>query len=152
MASGVRAVIQRCKPAVSARVQLLLAGLLWTIVGTSLLSVGFWWGSGPGGAHGIGFLASALLVGMLKAHFVLGRAAQRIISRIRARGDGCCVGGFISWRSWLFVLGMMLLGTFLRHGPVPRVLVGFIYAAVGTALLTASRHLWRAWSGPRVGA
>lgn len=145
MASRVRAALQRYKPAVTARVQLLLAALLWSIVGASLLTAGLWWGLGPGGLHRVGFLLVALGVGVLKARLVLERSAERNIARIRARGDGFCVGGFLSWQTWLFVLGMMLLGRFLRHGPVPRVLVGFVYAAVGTALLVASRVLWSAW-------
>ena len=40
------------------------------------------------------------------------------------------------------------LGSTMRRAPVARLAVGLLYAAVGTALLLACRHLWRAWRRP----
>jgi hypothetical protein len=88
---------------------------------------------------------AAALAGALKARFVLKRAAERIVRRIQARGDGRCLGGFVSVRSWLLVAGMMGAGYLLRHGLLPHNVVGLIYVAVGTALLLASAVIWRAW-------
>ena len=43
------------------------------------------------------------------------------------------------------VLGMMLLGRFLRSMPIPRAGLGLVYAAVGTGFLVSCRGIWQAW-------
>jgi hypothetical protein len=133
------------KPAASARVHLLLAALMWTVVGALLLFFGVRWVLASRTAHAAWLLAAAGVAGVLKGELVLRRAARRMIERIRARGDGRCVGGFLSWRTWAFVAVMAGAGRMLRGGAVPRIIVGLIYAAVGTALLLSVRRLWHAW-------
>lgn len=133
------------KPAASARVHLLLAALMWTVVGALLLFFGVRWVLTSQTAHAAWLLAVAAAAGVLKAELVLRRAARRTIERIRARGDGRCVGGFLSWQTWAFVGVMAAAGRLLRGGPAPRIIVGVIYAAVGTALLLSVRRLWHAW-------
>lgn len=91
------------------------------------------------------FFAAAIVVGILKSQFVLDRTANRTIERIRTRGDGRCIGGFLSVRSWAFVALMMGIGRALRASPTPRTILGFVYVAVGLALVLASRRLWLAW-------
>jgi hypothetical protein len=118
---------------------------MWTLVGSVLAWLGACWLLS---AHlrwpGL-WLAAAVTTGLLKAHLVLRRAAQRVIERIRARGDGRCIGGFVSWRTWLFITLMMTAGYVLRHGLIPRAAVGFVYLAVGVALMTAAIRVWIAW-------
>jgi hypothetical protein len=133
------------KPAAAARTHLLLAALMWTVVGGSLLVVGARWALHAQLAIALPLLAVALTAGALKARFVLRRTSARMIERIRVRGDGRCLGGFVSLQTWAFVILMMGLGYLLRHGLLPRTVVGFIYVAVGAALLLASRHIWSAW-------
>ncbi len=132
------------KPATSARYHLLLAALMWTIVGAVLLLCGARWVLAAPTAYSWALLAVAVLAGVCKARFVLGRAARRLIGRIDARGDGRCIGGFLSVRTWALVAAMALAGRMLRGG-APRVLVGLVYVAVGTALLLAGRHIWYRW-------
>ena len=86
-----------------------------------------------------------MVAGLLKARFVLRRAAGRTVERIQARGDGYCLGGFLSWQSWLLVVLMVAVGRSLRGGVLPRTITGFLYAAVGTALLVAAHQIWHAW-------
>jgi hypothetical protein len=88
---------------------------------------------------------SAIALGFLKARFVLNRSARRVTDRIESRGDGRCIGGFLSWKTWLLVVAMILLGRLLRLSPLPRPILGLIYAAIGFALLAASRLLWARW-------
>ena len=133
------------KPAASARLHLLLAAMMWTVVGALLLFFGVRWTWAGGSPYSGLFLAVAVVAGLLKARFVLRRAAGRTVERIRARGDGYCLGGFLSWQSWLLVLLMMAAGRLLRGGALPRAITGFLYAAVGTALLVAAHHIWSAW-------
>lgn len=134
---------QRYKPAGSARTHALLAAGLWTIVGAGLLTAGVVWSRADGWFRFAPVLAVAVLVGLLKGQFVLGKTARRVLDRISRRGEGRCLGGFISWRMWLMVLGMMVLGRLLRAGLLPRPLVAFVYESVGIALLIGAISLWR---------
>ncbi|HNQ22070.1 MAG TPA: hypothetical protein PKK06_03150 [Phycisphaerae bacterium] len=137
---------ERYKPAAPARVHLLLSATLWTGVGAVLAGVGALWLRGGNPRHGWWLVAVAGLLGLLKARYALRRSARRIIDRIRARGDGRCLGGFLSPGTWAFVLGMVVLGRLLRTGWLPKTVVGFLYVAVGVALLAASGFVWKAWS------
>ncbi len=139
--------LQTHKPAASRRTHLLLAALLWSVVGTVLLGVGIWWSAPQSG--GPILLPIAVLVGVLKGRFALGRAARRTIARIEARGDGRCIGGFFSVWTWMMIAAMSCTGQLLRTGSVPRIVVGLVYTAVGTALVLACRHLWHAWHAAR---
>jgi hypothetical protein len=133
------------KPAASRRTHLLLASCMWSVVGLLLLFFGARWLL----AHrwGIALLPAAVLAGALKSRFVLDRTARRIGDRVLSRGDGRCIGGFLSVRSWTLVAAMMIAGRLLRGSPVSRTLVGLLYSAIGTALLLSSRHVWRRWRG-----
>ncbi|MBU2601643.1 MAG: hypothetical protein KKA32_05675 [Actinobacteria bacterium] len=133
------------KPTGSARTQLLMAELMWTSVGSILLGLGLYWVveryHGPGWAYATPFL----VLGLLKALFILDRVARRTIERVRTRGDDHCLGGFFSASSWLAIVGMIVLGQVLRASPIPRADVGFLYVAVGSGLLMSSRTFWAAW-------
>ena len=92
--------------------------------------------------------AAAIAVGVLKSRVVLDPAARRVVERIRIRGDGRCLGGFLSLRTWGFVILMMVGGRFLR-GTLARGIVGPLYIAVGCALCLSARLSWRAWQASR---
>ena len=133
------------KPAASARSQLLLAAVMWSTVGVLLLYFGLCWTWAKPSYYPLLLLVAAVGVGLVKARFVLRRVSSRLVHRIEARGDGYCAGGFLSWRTWLFVLFMIALGRLLRGGALPRAVVGPIYIAVGTALLVGACWIWHAW-------
>ncbi len=138
----------RYKPAAPVFTQLLLAWLMWATVGSALLGFGTWWlwESAPDAAPWVA--AASLVVGAAKSRLLLDAVARRVVERIRARGDGRCVGGFLSLRTWGLVVLMMAAGRFLR-GTLAHVIVGPTYIAVGTALCLSSRISWRAWREAR---
>ena len=136
--------VESHKPAAAAHVHLLLAGLMWTVVGTALAGVGArWLWRSPSWTAPL--LVISVVIGAIKARFILDRAARTIVERIRSRGDGRCVGGFMSARSWALVVVMMAAGRLLRGSDVTRALVGVLYLAVGTGLLLSSRIAWLAF-------
>ena len=134
--------LERWKPAARSRTQILVAGLLWLCVGIGLVIAGVYWTLGAPGIWPEMLLALAAGLGFAKGQFVLAPTARRIAARIRRRGDGACLGGFLSWKTWLAVLLMMGLGITLRHSRLPRVPLGVLYAAVGVALMWGSRVYW----------
>jgi hypothetical protein len=142
--------IESHKPAAATHLHLLLAGSMWTGVGAALAVVGcrwLWFSPSPAAPW---LAVTALVVGVAKSRVVLDRAARRIVDRIRERGDGRCVGGFLSLRSWGFVAVMVIAGRLLRGSHIARSLLGAIYLAVGTALLLSSRIAWWAWRRRRI--
>ncbi|MBU0717864.1 MAG: hypothetical protein KJ749_06405 [Planctomycetes bacterium] len=140
-----RRLLDAYKPAGSARTHLLLAALMWTVVGATLITVGGRWLLNFSGPR-IWWLAP-LAIGacLLKSRFVLDGVAARLINRVRTRGDGRCLGGFLSLRSWALVALMAGGGRILRSGLVSPVILGVAYLFVGVALLLSARRLWRAW-------
>ena len=141
-----RARLERWKPRAAGRTQLLLAGVLWTVVGAALLGFGARWTlEAFSGRAGLPAVALGVVAGLLKGRFVLDRAAGRITDRIALRGDGRCAGGFLSWRSWLLVVLMSGAGRLLRGGLLSHAVVGPLYTAVGTGLLFSSRTAWKRW-------
>ena len=136
--------LRRFTPVASSRIHLLAAALMWTLTGAGLCIVGAVWVLSVPGRSAIPALAAATLAGWLKARLLLSKTARRTVSRIGERGEGHCLGGFLSWRSWLLVAAMILLGRLLRVSPLQAVWRGAIYFAIGAALLFAGRVIWRA--------
>lgn len=137
------------KPAAPVHVHLLLAGVMWSTVGCLLMALGVRW-SGPFDPALTPWLVLAgLAVGVTKSRLVMDRAGRRIVERIRARGDGRCLGGFVSPLTWVLILSMMVLGRLLRARLLPPAVIGVVYVAVGSALLVSSRLMWQAWRRAR---
>jgi len=141
--------VEKYKPAAAVRAHLVLAGLMWTVVGAALVSFGGRWLWQLPTPAAPWLAALAVVIGAFKARFVLDRAARTIVDRIQERGDGRCLGGFLSVRSWALVAAMAGGGRLLRGSHVARGLLGVLYIAVGTALLLSSRVAWRAWCHSR---
>ncbi|MBD3161960.1 MAG: hypothetical protein GF346_06695 [Candidatus Eisenbacteria bacterium] len=130
-------------PAASRRTHLLAAALLWTAVGAMLAVTGapLLFEHAAGTAVPLALLAVA--AGVAKARWTILPAARRIADRIEQRGDGRCLGGFLSWRTWIFVLVMAGFGRVVRGLPIPSTVRGTVLVAVGVALLVGAAALWR---------
>ena len=133
------------KPVAAVRVHILLATLMWTIVGLFLFVRGAcnmmslpeavhpWW------------LIVATFIGVLKGRLIFDKTAIRVISRILSREGDRCLGGFLSLKSWGMILFMVFLGMSLRVSPLPGILVWGVYVAVGAGLFFSSRLFWKKW-------
>jgi len=139
---GLKEILQRYKPGVSVRTHLFLAALIWSLVGFFLLLNGFvlvslqsklWYG------------VIGLALGAAKTFFILDRVAQKNVKRIKAFDDKVCIGSVYSWKTWILVAAMIVLGRILRTTVLPGEVVGLIYTGVGCALLLASRLMWMEW-------
>jgi len=141
--------LETYKPVASSRMQLWLAGAMWSSVGVGLFLVGTYWLLKNGEAKGFILLVVAAGLGLGKASLVLDRTTLQNIDRVKSRGEDRCFGGFLSPRVWILVIGMMLLGRILRTIGLPKPILGLIYGAVGIGLLFSSRLIWRAWKDQR---
>ena len=132
----------RYKPGVSARTHLFLAALIWSVVGFFLLINGIVFISL---GDQLWLVVVGLLLGTAKTFFILDRVALKNVKRIKDFDDKVCIGSVYSWKTWLLVAAMIVLGRFLRSTVLPGEVVGLIYSAVGWALMLASRQMWREW-------
>jgi len=147
--------INHLTPTASIKTQILLLAIMWSVVGPALLYFGlrcmFTSDTQPLILYPL--VITALIMGWMKARYALTKATKRIIHRIIQRGEGRCLFGFISAGMWILILLMMVIGRFLRTSDhIPLIILGFIYTAVGFALLLASKYAWRAisykqWNG-----
>lgn len=143
--------LERWKPAAGVRTHLFSAAFLWTVVGFGLAAAGIAWCFGSALPWALVLAGAGVVAGLVKGRFVLRTMAERNAARIIARGDGHCLGGFLSVKTWLLVVLMMTSGFILRRSSVPRPVLGVLYSAVGTALLVGCATLWRAWRGQENG-
>ena len=132
----------RYKPGVSVRTHLFLAAFIWSVVGFFLLTFGLGLTLVPGR---IWFAVAGLVLGTVKTFFILDRVARKNMKRIREFKDKACIGSVYSWKTWLLVAAMILLGRYLRTSVLPGQVVGLLYTAVGWALMLASRLMWLEW-------
>lgn len=137
----------RSLPSAGGKTQLFLAAAMWTVVGVMLPAMGIVWDFRGYRLLGLALALPFLGVGLLKSK-ILDRVSVRTIDHIRSRDPRGFVLGFLPWTSWLLIGLMMGTGIVLRRvltGPHPRAWLGFVYVAVGSALLVSSRKLWRSW-------
>jgi len=137
--------LSRFKPGASTRTHLLLSAVLWTTIGFMLLAKGTYRLSQLGQWQPFIVVFPAIVIGSLKALFVLDKSARRGIDRILTFKDGTCLGAVYSIKTWILVLCMMGMGVILRNSSLPITLLGFLYITIGWALLVSSRLAWRAW-------
>ena len=121
---------------------LFVAALIWSVVGFFLLTNGFVLTSLPGK---LWYGALGLILGSAKTFFILDRVARKNVKRIKEFEDKVCIGSVYSWKTWMLVVAMIVLGRFLRTTVLPGEVVGLIYSAVGWGLMLASRLMWLEW-------
>ncbi len=128
-------------PTCSLRAQTKIAGIIWLLVGIMLMSRGLFWIVNTDANITTLILCPmlALPVGILKSRLVLNRVADRILKRIRERGEGKCLFGCFSIKNWLMILLMIALGRLLRSSSAPIAIVSATYIAIGAGLANSSR-------------
>lgn len=134
--------LKRFKPGGSTTTHLLLAAILWTVVGVGLISRGVVWLIE---VENISLVILAGVLGTLKSLFILDKSVRKSIDRIQMLADGSCLGGVYSLKTWTLVVFMILMGYLLRHLSVPHELLGVLYIGIGWALILSSRIGWNAW-------
>ena len=132
----------RYKPGLSISTHLMLAALIWSVVGFFLMVNGFFLISL---AERSWLILLGLALGTAKGIFVLDRVARKNIKRLHGFERKTCIGSVYCYKTWLLVIIMIVLGRTLRLTVLPGEVVGVIYLAVGCGLMLSSRLMWLEW-------
>ena len=133
-----RALLYRFNPAVPNRWLLLLAGIIWTGVGTLLCLRAIGWIEAGNNASSLLFVAAGAIAGVVWNRAMFANIARRNVTRISRLPEKVCIFAFTAWRGYAMIAGMISLGIFLRGSSIPRDYLATLYAAMGGALLLSS--------------
>ena len=146
---------------------LIISGLIWLAVGTSLMSMGFKFlfdnVKGPlfleanypllqimaptfGGFEKAAMILAAvgLGIGYMKGNFVLGKSAKRGIERIQQFPNPTALSNIYSAKYYILLAVMVGLGMSIKYLGVPLDVRGFIDVIIGAALIKGSMFYFRA--------
>jgi len=124
----------------SRNVAIFLSGLIWVCVGIFLLYKGVGYLQGAS-AYWLALIA--LLLGLAKGAFVLGKSAKRSLRRLALFKGTIPLLKLYSRGNYILILSMMAIGMLFRFLPISIALKAFIDIAVGTALVTGSLFFFR---------
>ncbi len=135
-------ILLRYKPGASISTHLMLAALIWSVVGFFLMVNGFLL---INFAERSWLIFLGLALGTAKGFFILDRVARKNIKRIHGFERKICIGSVYSYKTWLLVIMMIVVGRTLRLTVLPGEVVGVLYLAVGCGLMLSSRLMWLEW-------
>jgi len=137
--------INQLKPGVEKNWLLLLAGVIWTGVGSYLIYLALGWIFQPGVRGYWYYWAPGIILAGLIYRFGFSKLALKNSLRIQEYAvDKPCLFAFQEWHSYPLVLVMIGLGIGLRKfSPIPKPLLGIMYLGIGGGLGGASIHYYR---------
>jgi hypothetical protein len=120
---------------------------MWTGVGVMLCGLAYHWFVAINTSVAVipGALGTGMALGAY--HFGFSRIAQKNIKRLSVLTEKTCVFAFQTWKGYLVIAFMIILGAILRSSPIPKPYLAIIYTTIGGAIFLSSFHyynlLWR---------
>jgi len=126
------------KPAVNKTILILIAGIVWMLVGLMLSRLAIVWWQSYTGSFLILFIFIGLVLGVVKGYYIFTRVVNTNIQRIAQLNRVNFILAFISVKTYLLIIGMMILGILLRNSIIPKQYLAIIYLGVGLAMIISS--------------
>ena len=126
------------KPAANKNVLLFLAGFMWLGVGTMLLFLSFSWLNALEVPGSLGFAAIGIAIALIVHHFGFLKIVDKNLDRLLPMEGMRCIFSFITWKSYIIVSVMIVMGILLRHSPIPKPYLSILYIGIGLALILSS--------------
>jgi len=127
-------------PSADRKVLILLAGIVWSLVGIGLMIAASVWVLRA--SHGMVIaVIVGIVAGIIIFRFGFSKLVQKNITRIYGQSpdkNKICIFAFQNIRSYFLVIVMMLMGYTLRHLPIPKIYLSPVYLSIGLALFMAS--------------
>ena len=131
------------KPAVDKPMLLLLAGTLWIFVGIMLLAFSYNWIRTYQGNFSFIYVCAGVALALVIHHFGFLRIVDKNLKRILPMKGKKCLFSFMTWKSYLTVVVMIIMGVLLRHSSIPKHYLSIIYTGIGLALILSSLRYLR---------
>lgn len=135
---------------ITQRQHLLNAGIIWTMVAAMLIIRGAVWVFANVPMHHFIIIGTFIVLGfgVLKGRFIVSKMAVRMVNHIQNLGERSPFWKVYAVSTYLSILLMVGIGILCRlvgaHWHIFWI-IGYIYAAIGIALLTGSTEFWREW-------
>jgi hypothetical protein len=139
--------LKSLRPAVTKSWLIAIAGFMWTGVGAMLCGLAYQWFVAVNTAVAVilGSLGTGMALGAY--HFGFSKIAQRKIKRLCRLTERTCLFAFQTWKGYLIIAIMIILGSILRSSPIPKPYLAILYTTIGGAIFLSSFHyynlLWR---------
>lgn len=139
--------LKSLRPAASKSWLIAIAGFMWTGVGVMLCGLAYHWfiAINTGAAAILGSLGAVMALAAY--HFGFSKIVQRNIKRLCLLTERTCVFAFQTWKGYLIICFMIMLGAILRSSPIPKPYLAILYTTIGGAIFLSSFHyhslLWR---------
>jgi hypothetical protein len=134
--------LKSLRPAVSRSWLIAIAGLMWTGVGVMLCRLAYHWfaaiHAGVAALHGL----LGVFMALVAYHFGFSKIAQGNIKRLCLLTERTCVFAFQTWKGYLIIGSMIILGAVLRSSPVPKSYLAIVYTTIGGAIFLSSFHYY----------
>jgi len=112
--------LKSLRPAVSKTWLIVLAGLMWSVVGLMLCRFAYLWLAVIRGRWVAPLELMGILLAVMAHQFCFSRIAQKNIARLSLLTEKTCIFAFQRWKSY-FLIGLMItLGIALRNLPIPK--------------------------------
>ncbi len=130
--------VEKFNPRVSRGVLLLLAGLMWAVVGLALIFVAERWLWPESVPVRLIYTALAIATGLAVQRFGFSKIVEKNLARLLPMKDKRCVFGFVPWKSYLIIIVMVGMGRLLRMSPLPKSCLAIVYVTMGLAMFLSS--------------
>ena len=138
--------LKKLNPAVSKYWLMVLAGLMWSMVGIMLCRLAYIWLAAVNWSLGLPLGSLGIISALAVYRYGFSKIARKNIARLCLLSDKTCIFAFQAWKSYLIVIFMIMLGIALRKLPIPRHFLAVIYSTIGGALFLSSFHFYlRIW-------
>ncbi len=135
--------IKKFHPGVGKQALMILAGLLWFIVGIMLVRFALGWYHDYFGSGLIWYILAGVITGLIVHHLGFLRIVDKNLIRIHHIDHKYCLFGFMPWKSYILIAIMMTLGISLRNSSLPKIYLSVIYMGIGLALSLSSIRYFR---------
>ena len=130
--------LEKYKPAVTKNILLLLAGVVWECVGLMLLYLAFSWLYKVPGINIYIYALAGILLALLIHHFGFIKIVDKNLNRILQMNQKKCFFSFITCKSYMVIVIMVIMGALLRHSMIPKYYLAVLYTGIGFALILSS--------------
>jgi hypothetical protein len=130
--------IEKWKPGVPKSSLLLIAGIIWLGIGAMMDGMAYSWIRTRDLKEVLSVSATGFVLALFIHHFGFLRLVDKNLGRILPMKGRRCVFSFMPWKSYGLIGIMIIMGSLLRHSPIPKIYLAVVYMAIGTALILSS--------------